>query len=531
MAVWGRSNNVQTTLSGPMLIGDTTCTVTSATGLPATPFPITVCVVTAGVATNLEIMLVTGVASTTLTVTRAQEGTSAVAHASGEVVAQTVTAAAFANLPYLAAGGLAVSSNVLDTAAAGTLSLGTATATAIRIAAAAVLTTILGGVTVQGGAVSITGNAASSLTTSAGALTVTSAAAAIWSTSAGALTLDSAAALNLGTSTATSIAMGASGITTTITGGLTQLTGAVSLTGNAASQLSTSSGALTITSAAAATWSTAAGALAISSAAALNLNAASGSVVALQVNGASIVTVSNNTISLAVAGTSYTLSQVAASSGAGNNFTIAPQAPTTTGAAGSLVVNVQAPASGTAEAGIFLQRNTTAFAYLQPLVSTPANGALYLGPTAPTATNYAITGTGTNVTVNGGGQLVLAVAGATQLVLGGSVFQLNKPLAYTSTGVQFAKSSAIALTTGTTTISAPQQATTALQFTGTLTGANTIAINGSLGLYFLDFTGVTIGAQSVTITNGAGSFTATTLLATKPMLVVYCYSTSTLAVA
>jgi hypothetical protein len=124
--------------------------------------------------------------------------------------------------------------NALDLSAAGTASLFTSTATAISLGHSGITTTITGGLTQSTGAVSLTGNAASSFTTTVGNTTI-----------------DSAAACQLGPTNATSIAMGHSGITTTITGGLTQSTGAVSLTGNAASSFTTSVGNTTIDSAAA----------------------------------------------------------------------------------------------------------------------------------------------------------------------------------------------------------------------------------------------------------------------------------------
>lgn len=137
------------------------------------------------------------------------------------------------------------------TGVGGAVSIGATNAGSVGIGKSGITTTVTGGLTQLTGAVSLTGNAASSFTTSAGALTITAAAASTWKTSAGALTVDSAAALNLGTTDATSIAMGKSGITTTITGGLSQLTGAVSLAANAASSFSTSVGALTLDAAAA----------------------------------------------------------------------------------------------------------------------------------------------------------------------------------------------------------------------------------------------------------------------------------------
>lgn len=80
-------------------------------------------------------------------------------------------------------------------------------------------TKITGNLTQLTGAISLTGNVASSITTSAGALTLTSAAAATWRTSAGALTLDSnGAALNLGTIDASTVIIGRSIHTTQING-------------------------------------------------------------------------------------------------------------------------------------------------------------------------------------------------------------------------------------------------------------------------------------------------------------------------
>jgi hypothetical protein len=62
--------------------------------------------------------------------------------------------------------------------------------------------TVTGNLTQTGGAVSLTGNAASSVTTSAGALTITAAAASTWSTSAGNLTVQAATTNTLALQTA-----------------------------------------------------------------------------------------------------------------------------------------------------------------------------------------------------------------------------------------------------------------------------------------------------------------------------------------
>lgn len=72
-----------TTLGGAMLVGDTTLTVASATGFPTVNgFKVKI---------DNEVLLVTaGAGTTSWTVTRAQEGTAAAAHASGAAVFGTI---------------------------------------------------------------------------------------------------------------------------------------------------------------------------------------------------------------------------------------------------------------------------------------------------------------------------------------------------------------------------------------------------------------------------------------------------------
>lgn len=80
------SNNASTTLNGAITSGATSLIVTSATGFPSTGnFRILI---------ESEIMLVTNVAGTNFTVTRGIEGTTAVGHANGVSVFQTLTSGA-----------------------------------------------------------------------------------------------------------------------------------------------------------------------------------------------------------------------------------------------------------------------------------------------------------------------------------------------------------------------------------------------------------------------------------------------------
>src|SRR5262245_26734501 len=80
------TNSAVTTLQLSMLAGDTTCTIADPTNFPSTNGQYRIII-------NNEIMLVTAVAGSVLTVTRAQEGTTAVAHSAGATVAGIATAA------------------------------------------------------------------------------------------------------------------------------------------------------------------------------------------------------------------------------------------------------------------------------------------------------------------------------------------------------------------------------------------------------------------------------------------------------
>lgn len=121
----------------------------------------------------------------------------------------------------------ALQTPLLDTAAAGTLSLGTTNATAIALNKA---TTVTGNLNQSGGTLSLAGNAASSITTSAGALTLTAAASSTWSTTTGTLTLQGttgntiilgSGSITLNTSAAGTITVGDSNTTTVNIGALT----------------------------------------------------------------------------------------------------------------------------------------------------------------------------------------------------------------------------------------------------------------------------------------------------------------------
>lgn len=84
------ANNATSTLAAAIAAGDTSLTVASAAAFPATGnFVILI---------DEEIVLVTGVAGATFTISRAQEGTSAAAHDSGATVTHILSAAPLTDL-------------------------------------------------------------------------------------------------------------------------------------------------------------------------------------------------------------------------------------------------------------------------------------------------------------------------------------------------------------------------------------------------------------------------------------------------
>jgi hypothetical protein len=104
-----QTNNLgQTTLKTGITAGATTLTVASAANLPTTgTFRIIVTSLdTSGNPVNPELMICTAITGTTLTVTRAQESTTAQAHNAGEVVANVFTSTDYqALLTAIAAAG------------------------------------------------------------------------------------------------------------------------------------------------------------------------------------------------------------------------------------------------------------------------------------------------------------------------------------------------------------------------------------------------------------------------------------------
>ena len=121
------STAVRTTLSAPITSIATSLVVVTASGYPSPVFTIIVDADTV----NEEVMTVTNVSGTTFTVTRAQEGTTGVAHSAGSSVQHGVSARDFDEPNAFINGTGFISPTIIDTK--GDLLVGTADNTLDRL--------------------------------------------------------------------------------------------------------------------------------------------------------------------------------------------------------------------------------------------------------------------------------------------------------------------------------------------------------------------------------------------------------------
>jgi hypothetical protein len=183
-------------------------------------------------------------------------------------------------------------------------------------------------------------------------------------------------------------------------------------------------------------------------------------------------------------------SQAAAVSGAGANITIAPQAATTTGASGSLVINYAAPASGTVEAGLYISRAGTALFSFSNFPAQPGTALFGMG-----GCNIFTSGTG----FGGTGSWNLNASGGITLQTGGlsntfttTLFSIAVPIGGISTiPFSFANAAVTLATSGTTSLSAAQQTKPNLTIAAvTLTGAGLLDFGNVTGNYQVNILGV-----------------------------------------
>lgn len=132
------------------------------------------------------------------------------------------------------------------------------------------------------------------------------------------------------------------------------------------------------------------------------------------ISGTTPILITPNELRWTAGTTAPELSQAAASSGAGADILVKPQAATTTGASGNLTVNVSAPASGTTEAGFKLERAGTFLALMSRDPSFSSYTDLWMGDAlSPGANNYALTSSGSVTALNSTGDTIIGVNGTT----------------------------------------------------------------------------------------------------------------------
>lgn len=224
-----------------------------------------------------------------------------------------------------------------------------------------------------------------------------------------------------------------------------------------------------------------------------------------------------NTLTWGAGATSPTLQQTAAASGAGQNMTIAPQAATTTGASGDLIVNVGAPASGSTEAGLVVERAGSPLAYIGSPNGVGGSIQISLGYGTGANTGSYIQGVGTTLTLNGSGTTSISVGNTNYIFCNSNLVGFNQPIAGQTSGVPFklGTSTVTFAATGTTTLSAAQQQTPLIVLsTVTLTGTATLDFGNVTGFFWVDVSGLTLGAQVLQFKNG----TQTTSVASSPLV-------------
>lgn len=224
--------------------------------------------------------------------------------------------------------------------------------------------------------------------------------------------------------------------------------------------------------------------------------------------------------------------QTAPASGAGANWTWAPQVATGTGASGSALVNVGAPASGTTEAGLVIERNGTPIAFIGSPNGVGGSLQISLGYGTGANTGSYLQGVGSTATLNGSGTTQLSVGGAVYVFLNNNIVGFNKPVAGETSGVPFALGSTpvtFGATGSTALTSAQQQFPQIVLSTVTLSGAATLDFGNVTGNYWVDVSGITLGGQTLTFKNGTGTQVVSTMMINGKVLITVSCSANHIA--
>lgn len=238
-----------------------------------------------------------------------------------------------------------------------------------------------------------------------------------------------------------------------------------------------------------------------------NVSFNSSSVFGFDIGGSAIFTVASAGIAFAISG-SYTIYQTAQSGDvATSNLTIASQAPfasaTTNKAPGNIILAIPAPVAGGTNGYVQLQNAGATVGYM----GTAQSGwnTIWFGSTAPTTSNYGVSGNGTNLNFNSSTGMSFGFGGGQYMSLSASKFGLFVPLG--GTGGTFAFSVNSIAWAATMTLSAAQQQNPLVRISGTATGAATLALGNVAGFWLVDLAQLAglSAVNTLTITSGTGS--------------------------
>lgn len=221
------------------------------------------------------------------------------------------------------------------------------------------------------------------------------------------------------------------------------------------------------------------------------------------------------------------ISQPIIGAGAGADMSIVPQ-PAQAGSSGNLLVKISAPATGTTEAALVVQRGGVTALWLGQANSLPNSGQISFGSGANggNAGTFILENASSLFLQTAGGTVRMQSSGVGIADFNGTGILFKQPLAGFASGnpFQLGNVSVTLANTGTTTLTAAQQQFPNISIPAvTLVGATTLAFGNIVGNYWVNVTNVVLGGQTLTFTNGTGTLLVSGLItAGENYLAVRC---------
>lgn len=235
-----------------------------------------------------------------------------------------------------------------------------------------------------------------------------------------------------------------------------------------------------------------------------------------KVSGASAISISQPAFTWTAGAGAVDLSQAAATSGAGSNFTFCDaQSATTSGASGSCIANVKAPASGTTEGYLGFNRAGSTLFKLQGLVGAPTGDwAIYGGGLTAGTSNFSIASdtSGTNLILNaatagyqyvnntpvtaiksGSAQFAQPLQGGDGTIIAATPFALGR------------LGTNVSISTTNVVLTAAQYELPVIPLSGTMTGNRSLTFPNVNGHYELDTNNISLNGFQLALIAGGGS--------------------------